>query len=321
MGKVAPLSWLCRQLEAIRTSLSTQWDIQMLLTPIWGIALDKCWDLPKFMQCLGSRMRMWICKLWLPVTRFGVDNKLSLLVEGMATCLDRFIISLTYLHVLNCFTGVLLCCAGEEKHQNKLPPPRKCFGRIKVFGQILQHSVVVLPQCGAMILCSLARQCFCRPRECLLHFYRIQLFHICIQKQMAGFQWASRGDSLRVGQIELSCSLISLIKKVCLLQIKVGHTRYEEGVWAAEWVLVGWLSCGECLAGGWCFRLQDADDDADLVLQFIVYNRPVAVPYRNPSWQQHLSEFHPPQLLTFSFGLLLHGEKLENGQVFTLLFS
>lgn len=165
MGKAAPLSWICRQLEAIRTSLSTQWDIQMLLTPFGGTALDKCWDLPKFMQCLGSRMRMWICKFWLPVTRFGVANKLSLLVEGMATCLDRFILSLAYLHVLNYFSGILLCCAGEEKHQNKLLPPHKCFRRIKVFGQVLQHCVVVLPQCGAMILCSLARQYFCRPRE------------------------------------------------------------------------------------------------------------------------------------------------------------
>lgn len=36
MGKAAPLSWICRQLEAIRTSLSTQWDIQMLLTPFGG---------------------------------------------------------------------------------------------------------------------------------------------------------------------------------------------------------------------------------------------------------------------------------------------
>lgn len=34
-------------------------------------------------------------------------------------CLDRFTILLIYLHVLNYFTGVLLCYVSEEKYQNK----------------------------------------------------------------------------------------------------------------------------------------------------------------------------------------------------------
>jgi len=64
------------------------------------------------------------------------------------------------------------------------------------------------------------------------------------------------------------------------------------------------LSCEEHLVGGRCFRLQDTDGAADS--RASVHH--VEQTHDSALQQSFLAEFYPPQLLTFSFGLLFRGE-------------
>lgn len=117
-----------------------------------------------------------------------------------------------YINLKSPLSGLFQWCSSLLCKVPDVLPPHQCWGDV---GQIFQRCCVfTLPQCGAMTQrAAYLGSVSVEQEKWHLHYYRVQLFHIYSKAKGCLPFSQLHMEILCVDQIQLSCRLISLIKK------------------------------------------------------------------------------------------------------------